>query len=228
MPAPFMTKNLAGDLRTLIAGEVLDAPAARAEKSSDFGRMIQRIPGVVVRPASTKDVAAIIQYARKNSVPVATRGEAHTQSGQATVSDGILIDLTSLDRILSIDPVGLSADCQAGVLWETVVRQVIPQGLVPPVLTNNLGVTVGGTLSVAGLGVASFRYGAQGDNVTEIEAVTGNGDVVICSETQDREVFDAVRSTLGQFGVITRARLKLRRCLPKTRTYFLLYDDLAL
>jgi len=222
-----MTKNLAGDLRPLIAGQVLDEEAARADKSSDFGRMIHRIPGVIVRPASAQDVAAVIRYARANSVAVATRGEAHTQSGQATVAGGILLDLTSLDRIHAIEPSGLSADCQAGVKWETLVRQSVPQGLVPPVLTNNLGVTVGGTLSVAGLGVASFRHGAQGDNVTELEVVTGAGDIVVCSETKDREVFDAARSTLGQFGVITRARVKLRRCKPKTRTYFLLYDDLG-
>jgi len=129
--------------------------------------------------------------------------------------------------VLSIDAAAPDADCQAGVLWENLVKQTIPRGLVPPVLTNNLGVTIGGTLSVAGLGVASFRYGAQGDNVLEIEAVMGTGDTVICSETRDREIFDAVRSGLGQFGVITRARLKLRRCLPRTRTYFLLYDDLG-
>src|SRR2546427_2496897 len=112
-----MATNLAVDLRALIAGQVLDDPAARADRSSDFGRMIHRVPGVVVRPASTQDVAAVIRDARKNAVPVATRGEAHTQSGQATVADGILIDLTSLDRILAIDPPRLSAECQAGVKW---------------------------------------------------------------------------------------------------------------
>ncbi|HKB08583.1 MAG TPA: FAD-binding protein [Candidatus Polarisedimenticolia bacterium] len=222
-----MATNLALDLKPLVAGQVLDDAAALAATSSDFGRMIHRVPGVVVRPASTEDVAAVIRYARAHSVPVATRGEAHTQSGQATVAGGILIDLTSLDRIHSIDAAGLSADCQAGVKWETLVRQTVPQNLVPPVLTNNLGVTIGGTLSVAGLGIASFRFGAQGDNVTEMEVVTGAGDVVACSEAKDREVFDVVRSTLGQFGVITRAKLKLRRCKPKTRTYYLLYDDLG-
>src|SRR5262245_53725991 len=222
-----MTSKLAQDLRALVAGAVLDDAAARDGKSGDFGRMITRVPGVVVRPQSGEDVAAVMRYARTQSVPVATRGEAHTQSGQALTDGGILLDLTSPERILSVDEAALSADCEAGVKWETLVRQVVPRGLVPPVLTNNLGVTVGGTLSVAGLGVASFRYGTQGDNVTEIEAVTGQGDVVVCSATQNQEVFDAVRSGLGQFGVITRARLKLRRCKPRVRTYYLLYDDLA-
>ncbi len=222
-----MTANLAQDLRALGAGEILDSQAAREDRSGDFGRMIRRVPPVVARPRSTADVAAIIRYARKASIPVATRGEAHSQSGQSLTDSGILLDLTSLDQVLSLDETGLAADCQAGVRWETLVRQTLSRGLVPPVLTNNLGVTVGGTLSVAGLGVASFRHGTQGDNVTEIEAVLGTGDIVVCSPDHNRETFDAVRSSLGQFGVITRARLRLRRCLAKARTYFLLYDDLA-
>jgi len=222
-----MSAGMARDLRALLSGQVLDDEAARLERSGDFGRMIRRVPGVVVRPAGTSDVAKVIRYARQNSIPVATRSEAHTQSGQALTDGGILVDMTSLDRILAVDSAAPWADCEAGVKWDTLVRQTIPRGLVPPVLTNNLGVTVGGTLSVAGLGVASFRHGAQGDNVLEIEAVLGTGDVVVCSESAERAVFDAVRSSFGQFGVITRARVRLRRCKPKTRTYFLLYDDLA-
>src|SRR5207247_10529522 len=162
--------------------------------------------------------------AGQRPVPVATRPDAHHQIGQARTDGGTLLAMTSLDRIQSIDASGSWADCEAGVKWDTLVRQTIPQGLVPPVLTNNLGVTLGGTLSVAGLGVASFRHGAQGDNVLEIEAVMGSGDVVVCSEDANRPVFDTLRSTFGQFGVITRARVTLRRCRPRTGPSVLLYD----
>jgi FAD/FMN-containing dehydrogenase len=219
-----MTSSLARDLRTLVSGQVLEDQAARDERATDFGRLIRRVPEVVVLPASTDDVAAVIRYARDRRLPVATRGEAHSQTGQA-LGDRILLDLRALDRIHAIDA-ARGADCQAGVRWETLAHGSIAQGLVPPVLTNNLGVTVGGTLSVAGLGISSFRFGAQGDNVEEIEAVTGTGEVVVCSAAQRPEVFDAARSGLGQFAVITRARLRLRACRPMTRTFFLLYDDL--
>jgi FAD/FMN-containing dehydrogenase len=226
-----MPASLATDLKALVKGAVADDTATREAKSTDFGRMLRRVPGVVVRPASADDVAAVIRYARKHAVPVATRGEAHTQTGQSLTDGGILLDLTALDRIHRVDAGGAangpSADCDAGVKWETLVKQVVPQGLIPPVLTNNLGVTLGGTLSVAGLGVASFRHGAQGDNVTEIEAVTGAGDIVRCSPTTETELWNAVRSGLGQFAVITRARLKLRPCRKQSRTYYLLYDDIT-
>src|SRR2546423_1829608 len=83
--------------------------------------------------------------------------------------------------------------CQAGLSWRSLVEQLAPQALSPPVLTNNLDVTIGGTLSTAGLGVASWRRGTQADNCLELEVVTGDGEIVRCSEGQNRELFDSVR-----------------------------------
>ncbi|HEU4401301.1 MAG TPA: FAD-binding protein, partial [Candidatus Polarisedimenticolia bacterium] len=206
-------------------GAVLDDPAARDLRSTDFGRTVKRSPAVVVRPASTADVAAVVRYARGRSLPIATWGEGHSQSGQCLTDGGILLEMGALDQVLSIDDTALHADCQAGLKWESLVRRTIPAGLVPPVLTNNLGVTIGGTVSVGGTGVASFRHGTQADNLLEIEAVTGGGDTIVCSETVNPGAWNALRAGLGQFGVITRLRLKLRRCRPRVRTYFLLYDD---
>jgi FAD/FMN-containing dehydrogenase len=221
-----LTSQQIQELQKLLPGKVHTDGASLQEKSSDFGRMIRRTPGAVVRPGSADDVAAVVRFARASRIPVATRGEAHTQSGQATTEGGILLDLTALSRLGEIDPAGPSVTAEAGVRWMDLVAATAPRGFIPPVLTNNLGVTVGGTLSVAGLGVASYRYGAQADNVLELEVVTGAGDRVVCSAETEREVFDAARSGLGQFVVITRATLKLRPCRQMTRTYFLLYDDL--
>ena len=88
-------------------------------------------------------------------------------------------------------------------MWRDLVAAAVPRGLVPPVLTNNLGVSIAGTLSVAGLGVASYRYGTQADNALELEVVTGEGEVVTCSAEENRDLFDVVRCGFGQFGIIT-------------------------
>jgi cytokinin dehydrogenase len=79
---------------------------------------------------------------------------------------------------------------------------------------------------MAGVGVASFRYGTQGDNVVEMDVVTGAGELVTCSPDANEELFWAAIAGLGSFGIITRVRLQLRRMKPMTRTYYLLYDDL--
>jgi cytokinin dehydrogenase len=214
------------ELQRLLPGRVHTDGASLQEKSADFGRMIRRTPGAVVRPAGAEDVVKVVRFARGGRIPVAARGEAHTQSGQALTEGGILLDLTSLSRIESIDSSLPAAVCGAGVRWRDLVAATVPGGLIPPVLTNNLGVTVGGTLSVAGLGVSSFRYGTQADNALELEVVTGAGDRVVCSPAASPEVFDAVRAGMGQFGIITKAKVRLRPCPAANRTYFLLYDDL--
>jgi cytokinin dehydrogenase len=221
-----LTRQQIEELEKVLPGRVHTDGALLQEKSGDFGRMIRRIPGAVVRPGSADDVVEVVRFARARRIPVATRGEAHTQSGQALTDGGILLDLTSLSRIEAIDGAGLTVTCGGGLKWGDLAAATSAQGLIPPVLTNNLGVTVGGTLSVAGLGVASYRFGTQGDNALELDVVTGAGDRLTCSRDRNPELFDIMRSGLGQFGIITGARLRLRPCLPMTRTYFLLYDDL--
>ena len=60
-------------------------------------------------------------------------------------------------------------------------QTTLPRGLTPPVLTDYLNLSVGGTLAVGGVGATTPRYGLQSDNVLEIDVVTGRGEVLTCS-----------------------------------------------
>lgn len=194
---------------------------------SDFGRLVTRVPGAVARCRNAEEVAAVVRFARENGLAVVGRGQGHTQTGQSCTDGGILIDTSAFAVIHEIDREGLTATVGGGVVWRNLVEAAVAQDLIPPTLTNNLGVTVAGTTSVAGLGVASFRYGAQADNAVELEVVTGTGDIVVCSREQNRDLFDVARCGLGQFGIITKVKTRLRECKQKVRMYHLLYDDLG-
>ena len=218
--------NWTADLSREVTGQVLLDDASREAVSTDFGHIIVRKPAAVVRPASSQDVANVVKFAVRNGLSVSTRGGGHSQTGQS-LSDQIVLDMSSLKEIAEVDPGKGSVNCQAGLKWRDLVQHLAPQQLSPPVLTNNLDVTIGGTLSTGGLGVASWRYGTQADNCLELEVVTGEGEIAVCSEQQNKELFDAVRAGMGQFGAITRAKLKIRTHLPRFRSYYLLYDNLA-
>ena len=221
------------DLAREISGQVLTDDSAREAVSTDFGRLVVRKPAAVVRPRSAEDVAGVVKFAAGHGLGVATRGAGHSQTGQS-LSEHIVLDMTSLDQVKRVEaPESASpaspgtVTCQAGLKWRSLVEQLAPSALSPPVLTNNLDVTIGGTLSTAGLGVASWRRGTQADHCLELEVVTGTGEIVRCSEDRDRDLFDAVRAGVGQFGIITKATLEVRRHKPGFRTYYLLYDDLG-
>ena len=221
-----MSVSLLRGLQSELGDRISFEAAEREAFRTDFGRLVDRIPAAVARCRSADEVAAVVRFCAREGIPVVGRGQGHTQTGQSTTT-GVLIDTAGLATLHHLDREALLADCGAGLVWRDLVAASLRQDLVPPVLTNNLGVTVGGTTSVAGLGVASFRYGTQADNAVELEVVTGEGEVVTCSADQNRDLFDAARCGLGQFGIITRVKTRLRPCQHKVRMYHLLYDDLA-
>ena len=198
---------------------------ALEEASRDFGRVFERRPRAVARPHSVQDVVEIIRASNTERMPVTLQGGGHSQSGHSLSEGGILVDMKGLDRIGDIE--GDEIRVQGGVRWRDLVRRVYAEGYLPPALTTHLSVTVGGTLSMAGLSITSHRYGLQTDNVTELEVVTGDGRLVRCSPESHCSLFDCVRCGLGQFGAIVGARMRLRRVLPKVRTFTLLYEDVG-
>ncbi|MFP5286340.1 MAG: FAD-binding protein [Thermoanaerobaculia bacterium] len=225
--SPVSTADALREIKEILGDRILLDEEVRSLYRSDFGRMADRLPGAVARCSSAEEVAEVVRLCRERRIPLVPRGQAHTQSGQATTDGGILLDTTVMNTIHEIDEAGETATVDCGVVWRDLVTATLEKGMVPRVLTNNLGVQISGTVSMAGLGVASFRYGAQADNVDELQVVTGTGEIVTCSRDRNRDLFDVVRSGLGQFGVITRAKVRLRKCKSVVRKYYLLYDDLG-
>lgn len=217
----------AAELAREVSAQVLTDEASREAMATDFGRLVTRKPAVVVRPKSAAEVARLVQFAGKHQLSVSTRGAGHSQTGQS-LSEQIVLDMTLLDRVREVDEKAGRVVCQGGLIWRSLVERLLPMQVSPPVLTNNLDVTIAGTLSTAGLGVASWRHGTQADQCLELEVVTGTGEILRCSQDQTRDLFDAVRAGMGQFGVITEATLKLRRHLPSFRSTYLVYEDLGL
>ncbi|GAA2879341.1 hypothetical protein GCM10010517_41600 [Streptosporangium fragile] len=115
----------------------------------------------------------------------------------------------------------------AGILWDEVVDRTLPHGLTPPVLTDFLGISVGGTLSMGGIGGSAFRHGLQIDNTLEVQVVTGAGELVTCSRSIRKDLFEAVLGGLGQCGIIVRATVRLVPSPTHVRVYELSYDRVA-
>ncbi|WP_224244649.1 FAD-binding protein [Hyalangium gracile] len=202
--------------RLLVSSEVLEGAA------NDFGLAVpSRRPSVVLQPGSEQDVVHMVRFARAHGLKIGARGTAHTMFGHTQVDGGIVIDMRKLDRIYSIGED--RAEVDAGVLWSELVSRAVARGRTPPVLTDLLEMSVGGTLSVGGVSGTSYRYGTQVDTVLELRVVTGEGELVSCSPNRNQELFNAVLAGLGQCGIIVRATLRLVPAPARVRLYGLKY-----
>ncbi|MCB5168327.1 FAD-binding protein [Streptomyces bambusae] len=201
-------------------GELCFDQGALDAASADFGRLVRERPAAVLRPGSARDVATMVRYCREHGLKVAGRGQGHSTNGQAQVPDGVVVELGALDSIEIRDG---SAVVGAGVRWSDLLRATLTEGLTPPAFTDYLELSVGGTLTAGGLGGQIGRHGTQTANVTELEVVTGEGEITTCSATERPDLFRASLGGLGQCGIITRATLRLVPAPRTVRHYVLMY-----
>jgi cytokinin dehydrogenase len=207
-----------------LEGQLVTDPASLAAVARDAGNIVHEAPIAVLRPGSVHDVSKMVRFCRQHGIQAAARGQGHTNFGQSQVSRGLVIEMQSLNRIYSIDRD--SATVGAGLTWNNLLAATSPRGLTPPVFTGYTALSIGGTLSVGGI-PATYRKGVQVQHVTELEVVTGEGNVVECSKHKNRELFEGVLAGLGQCGIITRAVLDLVPAKKNARQYLLGYKDNA-
>lgn len=205
-------------------GELTTDPAALAEAADDFGHIISRTPRAVLRPGSERDIRRLIRFCYRHRIKVAMRGQGHAVFGEAQTDCGVVIDSRTLNTIHSIGPEGAVVD--AGVTWRELTLAALAQGLTPLVLADYLDLSIGGVLSVGGIGGNMNQVGSVADNVEQVRVVTGRGQRRRASATRHRDLFESVLGGLGQYGVITQATIPLGPAPALVRVYELTYTDL--
>ncbi|KAK4775302.1 hypothetical protein SAY86_010237 [Trapa natans] len=207
--------------------------AAAVFASRDFGGMASVQPLALICPTGPEDIARTVRAASASThLTVAARGNGHSINGQAMAHMGLVIDMRCLDPdLFELAPGGPhgppSVVVSGGALWEDVLTRCLEHGLSPRSFTDYLGLTVGGTLSNAGVSGQAFRYGPQTSNVTELEVITGKGTVSLCSEDENSDLFFGALGGLGQFGIITKARILLQPAPDMVRWIRLVYTDFS-
>jgi cytokinin dehydrogenase len=208
-----------------IGGDVRCNGEALAAAGRDFGHIVQQRPQAVLRPASSADIAAALRWATSRGVKAAARGQGHSTYGRSMVDGGIVIDMSTMRAIHGVERDRITVD--AGASWASVLDAALAHGRTPPVLTNYLDLSVGGTLAVGGVGGTTLGHGLQTDNVLALHVVTGDGREMTCAATENAELFEVVRGGLGQCAIITRATLRLVPAKARVRRYHLAYPDLG-
>lgn len=196
--------------------------AARACYRTDGGQVVYGFPDSVVHARSAEDVAETLRTAQRDRIPVTCRGGGLTTEGESVTAGGTLIDLKGLNRLLECD--GHTAWVEAGMTWHQVAEALRPLGLDYTSAPLNMLSTVGGTLGVGGIDVNSPRHGCAADQAVELEVVTPTGEIVRVKEGDD--YLERVLLGYGQFGVITKARIKVRPYRPMAVRH-VLYTDIG-
>ncbi len=166
------------------------------------------IPDAVVQPETEKELVSLVHWARENNIPLTPRGKATSgYGGVLPLKQGLVIDFYRMNRIIRIDPDGLTATVQAGVVWEKLDLALGREGLTLRLYPGSYpSSTVGGWLAQGGAGIGSYEAGWFRDNVVSTRVVLPNGEV---REFEGQDL-DLVSDMEGITGLISEVTLRIQ------------------
>jgi FAD/FMN-containing dehydrogenase len=122
------------------------------------------------------------------------------------------LDVSSLNHVLDIDTDSLTITAEGMTTFEDIVNESLAHGLIPLVVPELKTITIGGAIAGMAIESSSFRYGLVHESITEMEILTGTGEVVVCTPTNEhKDLFFGLPNSYGTLGYVLKATIKARR-----------------
>jgi FAD/FMN-containing dehydrogenase len=203
-----------GEFKEALNGRVvLPEDSSYGKLRAVWNAMIDRRPAVIVQCKEADDVIQALAFARANDLEVSIRGGGHNIAGNAVGDDGIMIDLSAM-KTVRVDPEKRRAYVEPGATLADLDAATQAHALATPVGINSTtgiaGLTLGG-----GFGWLTRQYGMTIDNLVSVEMITADGHRVRASETENSDLFWALRGGGGNFGVVTEFEFELHPVGPQ-------------
>ena len=230
MPSP--DPVLLARLRDIVGAEqVLTSPEDTIPYGFDGTAALKGPVGVVVHPGSTEEVAAVVKLANELSHAIVTRGSGTGLSGGSVPSEGcIVLCLTRLDKILSVDAANLTVRAQCGVITAAIDAAANKHGLFYPPDPGSMKIsTIGGNVAENSGGLRGLKYGVTRDYVMGLEVVLPDGRIARFGNACVKDVAgysmkDLFIGSEGTLGIITEVLLKVLPRPAARRTMLASYD----
>jgi FAD/FMN-containing dehydrogenase len=201
-------------LKSSLRGRLLTPDSPEYDEARTiWNAMIDRRPALIARCASADDVVQAVRFAGRHHLLLAVRGGGHNIAGNAVCDDGLMIDLSPMKSV-RVNPESRTARVEPGVTLGEFDSAAQAFGLATPLGINSTtgvaGLTLGG-----GFGWLSRNLGLTIDNLLSAEVVTAAGEKVRASDTENPDLFWAIRGGGGNFGVVTSFEFRLHEVGPE-------------
>ncbi len=195
------------------------------QRLTGWGRTAPTVAQVLSTPDPEVIAKAVARAADGGTRGVIARGLGRSYGDNAQNGGGLVIDMTGLNRIHSINSDDGLVDVDAGVNLDQLMRAALPLGLWVPVLPGTRQVTVGGAIACDIHGKNHHSAGSFGDHVRSIELLTADGDVRhLTPDGPESELFWATVGGNGLTGIMLRATIEMT---PTETAYFIADGDVT-
>jgi FAD/FMN-containing dehydrogenase len=195
-------KDTISELATHFSGDIIVPGDALYETSRITYIVKDMKPAVIAVAKTNEDINSAIAFAKQNNVKVSVRSGGHSSAGLSMNNDGMVIDLSAMNTIEIMDEKSGLVKLGSGAKWGDVATKLGQHGLVLS-SGDTKSVAVGGLTLGGGIGWMLRKYGYAIDSLVGAEVVLADGSVVHASESENNDLFWALRGGGGNFGIVT-------------------------
>jgi D-lactate dehydrogenase (cytochrome) len=206
--------GLEADLRQVFGDRLHLNEAMRAQHAASETHFAPVLPDAVIFALSTEDVVAAVNACRTHRTPIVAYGAGTSVEGNTIpVRGGVTIDLSGMDRIVTVNPDDFDCTVQAGVRREQLNQHLRDQGLFFPI-DPGANATIGGMAATRASGTNAVRYGTMREAVLSLRVVTPDGRDIRTARRARKSAagYDLTRLFVGSegtLGIITEVTLRL-------------------
>ena len=171
-------------------------------------------PMAVVLPNEVGQVKKVLEICRKNKTPIVTRGAGTGLSGGAMpIKDSVVLGLSKLTKVISINPEELTAVVEPGVRNLAISEAAEEYDLYyAPDPSSQIACTIGGNVAENAGGVHCLKYGLTIQNIESIKILTIDGDELVFSrDDEGLGLLALMTGSEGLLGIITEITVKLTK-----------------
>ena len=199
------------------------------QRLTGWGRTAPSVAEILLTPDPEEIVRAVSraadQAADGRHRGVIARGLGRSYGDNAQNGGGLVIDMTALNRIHSVDAATRIVDVDGGVSLDQLMKAALPCGLWVPVLPGTRQVTIGGAIGCDIHGKNHHSAGSFGNHVRSMDLLTADGQVrTITADGEGAELFWATIGGNGLTGIIMRATIEMT---PTETAYFIADGDVT-
>ena len=141
--------------------------------------------------------------------------------------EGRKIDIKELREIIDIDTAERTCTAEPGVSFAELLGATLAVGLIPTVVPELEGITIGGAIAGCSVESMSYRYGGFHDSCLEYEIIKSDGEVLVCSPEDNAFYFEMIHGSCGTLAILTRVKFRLLPAKQYVRLDHRRYHDFA-